>query len=58
MNLALFRGTHQSYLCVPKTYILSICGADKPTAFPNGRAVQVDPMKSNLKAPRTKCLKL
>ena len=34
-----FCQAHSPYSCKPKMYILSICGAAKPTAFPNGTAI-------------------
>jgi len=36
-----FCGTHQPDSCVPKTYVLSLCGAPHPTAYPDGRACRI-----------------
>ena len=35
-------GKYQDYKCKDKTYVLTLCGADKPTTFANGTALPVN----------------
>ena len=35
-------GTHTPYSCVPRTYVLTLCGATAPTTFTNGTALPED----------------
>lgn len=35
-------GKHQPFTCQPKTYVLTLCGAGKPSAYDNGTALPDD----------------